>query len=388
MADLQRRVTKSGEVRWDVRYRDDARQQRKRSFERKLDAQRFARSVETDLLRGDWIDPRRGQEPFGEWAAKWLETLGNRKPKTRESYESIVRKHLLPRFGGTPIGLIDYPCVLGFVNELQRAELGAGTIGNVRDVLRLVLGLAVKSGALKVNPVIDVPVSRTARNEMIFLEPDQVMTLAAEVSSPPARYRRGERRRDGYPEYGLLVRFAAFTGLRAGELVALRRKRLDLLRRRVEIRESASEAYGALQIVATKTYESRTVPIPASLIDELLQHVAVADPDEFVWQSPEGGPFRYSNWFKRHFKPAVARAGLPAETRFHDLRHSYAAMLIAQRAHPRAIMERMGHSTITVTLDTYGHLFPKLDAALDDALDGMYRASEPRPVTPLRSISS
>ena len=94
-----------------------------------------------------------------------------------------------------------------------------------------------------------------------------------------------------------------------------------------------------------------------------------------MWQSPQGGPFRYSNWFKRHFKPAVIRAGLPTGTRFHDLRHSYAAMLIAQGAHPRAIMERMGHSTITVTLDTYGHLLPKIDAALDEALDGMYRSS-------------
>jgi hypothetical protein len=80
MADVQKRVNKSGEVRWDVRYRDDARQQRKRSFERKLDAQRFARAVETDMLRGDWIDPRRGQETFAVWAEAWLETIGNRKP--------------------------------------------------------------------------------------------------------------------------------------------------------------------------------------------------------------------------------------------------------------------------------------------------------------------
>ena len=139
--------------------------------------------------------------------------------------------------------------------------------------------------------------------------------------------------------------------------------------------------------MATKTYERRTVPIPASLIDELAEHLAGAAPDDFVWQSPQGGPFRYSNWFKRHFKPAVIRAGLPTGTRFHDLRHSYAAMLIAQGAHPRAIMERMGHSTITVTLDTYGHLLPKIDAALDEALDGMYRTSEPRLGRVLRRTS-
>jgi len=178
MADLQRRVTKSGEVRWDVRYRDDARQQRKRSFERKLDAQRFARSVETDLLRGDWIDPRRGQELFEVWAAMWMETLASRKPKTRESYESIVHCHLLPRFAATPIAAIDYPCVLAFVAGLQRPGLGAGTVRNIRDVLRLVLGLAVRSGALKVNPVIDVEVSRPNRSEMIFLDPDQTEGFA------------------------------------------------------------------------------------------------------------------------------------------------------------------------------------------------------------------
>jgi integrase len=275
---------------------------------------------------------------------------------------------------------------LAFVGQMQQAGAGTGTIRNVRDVLRLVLGLAVKSGALKSNPVHDVEVARTHKNEMIFLDPDQIMTLAEEIVRPPARYRRDERRTDGYPEYGLLVRFAGFTGLRAGELVALRRKNLDLMLRRVEVNASASEAYGQLQIVATKTYERRTVPIPRSMIEDLTAMTRGLALDDFVWQSPEGGPFRYGNWFKRHFKPAIERAGLPTGTRFHDLRHSYAAMLIAERAHPRAIMERMGHSTITVTLDTYGHLLPKIDAALDDAMDNVYRASAPAKSAVVRAL--
>lgn len=378
MADIQKRQTSTG-VRWDVRYRDEARRQRKRTFDRKVDAQRFASSVETDLVRGEWIDPKRGRELFGEWADKWLETIVDRKPKTRESYESIVHKHLRPRFGEMPIAAIDYPMVLAFVAELRENGVAAKTVRNIRDVMRMVFRLAVRSGALKVNPVVDVTVARTHRSEMVFLDPDQVMDLASEVAEPPRRYRREERRVVGYPEYGLFVRFAAFTGLRAGELVGLRVKDLELLQRRVQVFQSASEAYGQLQIVPTKTYERRSVPIPRSLIDDLAEHVAGKGPDEFVWQSPEGGPFRYSNWFKRHFRPAVERAGVPAATRFHDLRHSYAAMLIAQGAHPRAIMERMGHSTITVTLDNYGHLFPKLDEALDDALDGMIRSTTGRP---------
>jgi Phage integrase central domain len=185
VADIQKRVTSAGEVRWDVRYRDDTRRQRKRSFDRKLDAQRFARSVETDLLRGDWIDPRRAHEPFEQWAASWMATLGNRKPKTRENYESIVSRHLLPRFATTPIGAIDYPRVLAFVADLQQAGAGPGTIRNIRDVLRLVLAFAVRSGALKSNPVAEVEVQRTGRAEMIFLDPDQIMALAREVTAPP-----------------------------------------------------------------------------------------------------------------------------------------------------------------------------------------------------------
>lgn len=374
MADVQKRPTARG-TKWDVRYRDESRRQRKRSFDRKGDAQRFANSVETDLVRGDWIDPARGRESFGEWADTWLGTVVDLKPKTRESYESIVSKHLRPKFGSAPIAAIDYPAVLSFVAELRDAGCAAKTVRNVRDVMRLIFQLAVRSGAIKTNPVVDVKVARTSRAEMVFLEPEQIMDLAGEVTKPPPRYRRDERRVTGYPEYGLLVRFAGFTGLRAGELVGLRVKDLQLLRRRVHVHQSASEAYGQLQIVATKTYERRSVPIPRSLIAELTTHVANRPADDFVWQSPQGGAFRYSNWMKRHFKPAVERSLAPDDTRFHDLRHTYAALLIAQGAHPRAIMERMGHSTITVTLDNYGHLFPKLDEALDDAIESVYQTS-------------
>ncbi len=77
----------------------------------------------------------------------------------------------------------------------------------------------------------------------------------------------------------------------------------------------------------------------------------------------------------RYFKPAVRRAGLPDGLRFHDLRHTCVALLVAQGAHPRAIMERLGHSSIEVTLGRYGHLFPSLDAGLVDGLQQAYEAS-------------
>lgn len=201
MADIQRRSTAKGAVRWDVRYRDETRAQRKRSFARKVDAQRFASSVETDLLRGDWIDPKRGQEEFALWAEKWLATIVDRKPKTRESYESIVAKHLVPRFGPAPIAAIDYPMVLGFIAELQQQGAAAKTIRNIRDVLRMVMRLAVRSGAIKTNPVVDIWVARTHRPEMVFLEPEQIMDLAREVVAGGSTDVVGaiEHRRPGVP---------------------------------------------------------------------------------------------------------------------------------------------------------------------------------------------
>jgi integrase len=267
--------------------------------------------------------------------------------------------------------------VVGLLAELTAAGAGAGTVRNVRDALRLVLELARRSGAIKINPVEGARAPKKPPSEMVFLDAGQIMTLADEVTNPPIRPGGGEHRRRSYPDRGLLVRFAGFTGLRAGEIVALRAESVDLMRGRVHVTSSATEAYGKLQFGPPKTYQRRAVPIPGALVEEMAIHVAGKASDEFVFTSSRGGPLRHSNFYARHFKPAVLRAGLPEETRFHDLRHSYAAMLIAEGAHPRAIMERMGHSTIQVTLGTYGHLFPSLEIALTDALDEVYRAAEP-----------
>ena len=153
MASIRERKTPGGERRWDVSYRAPDGKQRKKSFKRKTDAVRYSNTVEADLVRHDWVDPQRSRQPFGEWAEAWISTTTHLKPKTRESYESILTNHLLPEFGNRAIGSIDHPEVLGFLSQLSAAGKGAGTIRNIRDVMRLVFKLAVRSGALKTNPV-------------------------------------------------------------------------------------------------------------------------------------------------------------------------------------------------------------------------------------------
>lgn len=171
MASIERRQTANGETRWDVRYRDPDQRHRTRTFHRKADAQRFASVVEADMARGEWLDPQLGKETFGAWAARWLPTIAGRSPKTRESYESILRRHLMPRFENTPVARIDHPAVLALMAELTAQGAGAGTVKNVRDVLRLILELARRSGAIKVNPVDGAKAPTKPPQEMVFWTP-------------------------------------------------------------------------------------------------------------------------------------------------------------------------------------------------------------------------
>lgn len=375
MASIRKRTTASGETRWDVRYWDPNRVQRTRSFHRKSKADRFASSIETDIDRGEWVNPNLARKDFSYWAEQWMATTYHLKPKTQEGYRSVLNCHLLPRLGNTPVARIDLSIVSSLLADLSGNGAGAGTVGNIRGVLNLVLEQARRSGAIRTNPVGDTKAPRKPPQEMVFLTAEEINAIAEEVTQPPIRRGGGEHRRPSFPERGLLVRLAGFTGLRAGEITALRVSALDFKSMQVRVLSSASEAYGKLQFGPPKNWRRRSVPLPGGLAEELAHHAGDRNPGDLVFTSSRGTPVRQSNFHARHFKPAALRVGVDARVRFHDLRHSYAAMLIAQGAHPRAIMERMGHSSIQVTMDTYGHLFPGLELALTDALDDVYRSS-------------
>jgi integrase len=209
---------------------------------------------------------------------------------------------------------------------------------------------------------------------MVFLSPTQVIRLADEVANPP---RPPSHPQKTWPAYGLLVRVAAWSGLRAGEIAALRVGRFDRHTGRLEVAESVQEIHGALVYGPPKTYARRRVDLPEELASELAHHIdgRASDPDALIFNAPGGGPLRHHNFYKRFFKPAVLRAGLDHRTRFHDLRHTAAALMIAEGAHLLAVKERLGHSTIQVTADRYGHLFPSLEEALTHRLDATYRAA-------------
>lgn len=281
---------------------------------------------------------------------------------------------MLPAFAKRPVAAITYRDCEAFVDDLLRAGLAPGTVGDARKILPLVLQEAMRADAIRRNPASNLRVPRGKRDEMVFLSIEQLLALADEIALPPRPNRHAQQH---LPQCSLLVRLVGLTGLRAGEVGAVRVGRVNPLLGRIEVAESVEEVHGNLVYGETKTYTRRTVPVPASLATELEAHLRTrpADPDAFVFTAANGGPLRHTNFYNRYYKPAVLRAGLDPRTRFHDLRHTAAGLMINEGAHLLAVKERLGHSTIQVTADRYGHLFPSLEAALTDRLDDAYRAA-------------
>jgi integrase len=195
------------------------------------------------------------------------------------------------------------------------------------------------------------------RGGMRVLTPAQVERLAAELTQP----------------FGTLVRFAAYSGLRAGEIAALQVRHLDLLAGMVVVEQSVSDVNGKLLLVPPKNGRTRTVGIPRFLCQELGEYLADRQhgASDFVFTGRRGATLDQGHLLKRHFRPALKAAGLPA-IRFHDLRHTCASWLIAAKEHPKSIQEHLGHASIMVTMDTYGHLFPSAREDRSAALEAIW----------------
>jgi integrase len=239
---------------------------------------------------------------------------------------------------------------------------------SVRLPAKLTLASAVEGGRLARNAATGVKPPKVQRKEMHFLDAEQVEWLAALAE---LRYRP-------------LILFAAYTGLRPCELVALRVGRLDLLRCTARVVEAAVEV-SRLEWGPVKTHEARVVRMPRSVAEELAASLATRphSPEALVFTAPLGGPLSRADFVRNCFKPAVLAANeaiaklpkdrrpapLPDGLRFHDLRHTCASLLIAQGASIKAVQAQLGHATASITLDTYGHLFPSEMEALADRLE-------------------
>ena len=324
--------------------------------------------------RGEYIDPSKLTlagflDRWEAWAATQVSA------KTLERYRQLAAHHIRPHIGGAPIQKLKTVNFAQLYGRLQKAKPeGAGlaprTVGHVHRLLHRVLGHAVKWEIIASNPVAAAEPPRVQRTEIEILSPDQIKVVL--------RTLRGRRL------YGVALTGLA-TGMRRGEIVALRWGDVDLDAGKIRVERSLEQTNAGLAFKEPKTKAGRrTVSIPSSVVTELRDHwreqqkqrlalgMGKARTEDLVFARWDGGPWPpdrlSSTWAK-----TVSTLKLPKVT-FHALRHTHASQLIAAGLDVVTVSRRIGHSNPTVTLTVYVHLFGNTDeraaTAVENALAG------------------
>jgi integrase len=272
-------------------------------------------------------------------------------PRTQETYARDLTKYILPRFGSYRLGRLPADEIENWLNDEVASGIAPSSVHRHYRTLRRMLQVAVEKERLLSNPCDRVHPPRVPTTEMTFLTWDQAVDLAEAHS---------ERHRT-------LIYAAIDTGMRWSELIGLRRSRVDLRSRRIRVTEQLvrleTREWVRREPKTSSSVRSITVaPVTADLLAEHLDRFSNPGTDGLVFPNAAGNPVASSSFWNNQFTPAQKRVGI--RCRFHDLRHTSVALAIAEGAHPKAIQRRMGHSSINVTLDRYGHLFPELDEAI------------------------
>jgi integrase len=356
-------IKKQANGRWRARYRDPSDQSRSRTFDRRVDAERFLATTTTDMYRGDWIDPKLRRMRFDDWADALEEGLVQLAPTTTRRYRQILNLQLRPAFGGRTISGIDYQDVASFIVELHRQGLGPKTIRDCVSVLSLVMKGALRAKVIRENPAAGHHI-KVARQRGQVLPLKDLLRLVEHAR----------------PDYQLALQVLVYTGMRPSELCGLRVRRLDLLKGTVHVCETLTPVDSTLVVGTTKTDQERVVPLPRFICELLAEHLATrseklgrpVDPEEYVFVGVKGTPLSRDFLRKHVVVPALRASGLPEDFRTYDFRHAHASQLIDMGASPLAIKERLGHADVLTTFRKYGHLFQGVQEGLTAQLEELH----------------
>jgi len=304
------------------------------------------------------------RQTVAQFLTGWLDSAQpSIRPRTFERFEGIVRLHIIPTLGRFRLDRLRAQHVQALLNRKGREGLSAQSVKHIRTVLSIALNRAVKWNMIGRNVA--------ALTDAPKIEREPVATLSLEEARKLLDAASGDRLEG-------LLSVALAVGLRRGEALGLSWSDVDLDAGVIRVSHSLQRVGGRLQLVAPKTSQSRrSIAIPEVVVKALRRHRARQSEDRLAagsgWQdsgliftSRVGTPIEPRNMI-RAFKGLLKKAGLPA-ARFHDLRHTAASILLAQGVHPRAVMEILGHSRISLTMDTYSHVMPSV---LREAADKM-----------------
>ncbi len=324
----------------------------------KTQAKKVLREIEEMVERGTYL-PMGRIPTFAKVAKDWLKYKEpNIRHSTFEQYQGHIRNHLLPYFGNTKINRINFNAIEKFIAYGREKGIIPATLRKLLVTLGSILRYAVQRKFLESNPVREMEKPKTTqKNKVDLLKPREIRALIGNSTNQ---------------KFKTLFTLATMSGMRQGEILGLKWDNIDWLNCQVHVKRTFNHG----RFYEPKSEASRrAIDLGPTVISELKKWKMAYAPTEqnLVFPNSVGRPMDANNLIKREFEAALRRAGL-RKIRFHDLRHSYASLLIDRGEHPKYIQVQMGHSSINITMDTYGHLMKAVnqDAAkrLDEAVFG------------------
>jgi integrase len=358
-ANVTRGDIKKGEIKYDALWWAGGKQ-RSKTFDTKHDADKYLAKIVSATQDGNYVAV--APIPMGELFDKWLEhslavrrKQGLLKPSTSKGYESMVRVHLRPAFEHCRSDRLS-PAIVGewerkMADRIEAGEMTPKSFNHLVALLHVILKWARKSGQryLAHDPLIDVARLRAPKTERRFLEPAQITALLEAAERP----------------VDTILHLFVYSGLRRGEVFGLQWSDLDEDLNQIRVRRSNYQC----EITTPKTTNSiRTVDLPAPIVKKLLDYKEQFPPKprDFIFRQESGSPLDPDKWFDRNFVPTAIKAGLRPENisehdeqliGLHTLRHTYASLLINQGESIKYVSKQLGHASIQLTADLYGHLF-------------------------------
>lgn len=332
-----------------------------------------ARAKLTEALRGQdqGMPLVQGSATLADFTARWLDTIAaSVRPGTRKRYAELLTCHVLPDLGRVRLAKLTPEQVQHLYATIQARGLSSSTAHRVHSVLHKLLKDAMRLGLVAVNVADAVTAPRDAKRDMQVWTPEQARAFLDTTA--------------GHRLESLFV-LALFTGMRIGEVLALRWTDVDLKGATITVRASVQRRTGgAWEWSAPKTKSGRRLIHVAPTVVEALQAHRIRQAEERpragpLWQDTGlvfcdevGAPLTADHVRRTHFYALVRRAGVPA-IRFHDLRHTAATLLLLQGVPVKVVSHDLGHSTTVITSDLYQHVLPDMQRLAAAAMEGVLR---------------
>lgn len=362
MAYAQLRSTSAGTSRWyAIYFTADGRQRSGGGFSTKRDAERAAIRLEQRAAAGTLADASRGKLTFAAYVEKYYWPAAQHlEPTTLAAYRSNLDSHFLPHFGRTRMSKIVASSVQAWVNEVsaevedydgnRKPQLSPRSVRKYYTFLHAIFERAIIDQVVTLNPCAHTVLPKFVKQPKKAITPDQFETLLAEI---PQRYR-------------ILVLVAIETGVRWGELAALRPVDIDLDTGEIHVRrvvlEVSKKITGADKVWSIRDYpkdnEHRTIRIGDQLCQDIREYLLATGKrgEDLLFSTNTGSPISRNVFRTRVWLPAIECSGLRQRVRFHDLRGAHASWLLAGGADLKAVMDRLGHKQIQTTQQYLGRL--------------------------------